>query len=373
LVTSVSSVPFVDLNRQYQQVGADIEERVLAVLRGGHYVNGPEAAALEREFADYCGTRFAVAVNSGTAALHVALLALGVGPGDEVITVSHTFVATAEAVVAAGATPVFVDIDPATCNMDPSLIEAAITPRTKAILPVHLYGQPAAMDAIVDIAERHAIPVVEDACQAHGASFNGRRAGSFGAVGCFSFYPSKNLGTAGEGGIAVTDSPEIAATMRQLRDHGQARRYEHELMGYNYRIPEILAAVLRAKLPFLDGWNDGRRRAAAIYDRLLADVNVGLVSRLEQTSPVYHLYVVRTPQRDALGKVLSSHDIGWGVHYPIPVHLQPPFLAYGGGPGSLPHTEAAAREVISLPMFPELDTDSIETVVEEVRSFVGGR
>jgi len=314
-----------------------------------------------------------VAVNSGTAALHVALLALGIGPGDEVITVAHTFVATTEAIVATGATPVFVDIDPDTCNMDASLIEPAITPRTRAILPVHLYGQPAAMDAIMDIAERHAIPVVEDACQAHGASFNGRRTGSFGAVGCFSFYPSKNLGTAGEGGIAVTDSEELAGRMRQLRDHGQAKRYEHDLMGYNYRLPEMQAAVLRAKLPHLDTWNEGRRRAAAVYDSLLADVNVDLVSQLPQTRSVYHLYVVRTPLRDALGKVLGQRDIGWGVHYPIPVHLQPPFLKYGGGPGSLPHTEAAAREVISLPMFPELETESIEAVVEEIRSFVGGR
>ncbi len=372
MVASTTKVPFVDLNRQYDEVGAEIEERVLAVLRSGRYISGPEVSQLEDEFAKFCGALFAVAVNSGTAALHIALLSLGIGPGDEVITVAHTFVATAEAIVAAGARPVFVDIDPATCNMDPKGIAAAITPQTKAILPVHLYGQPAQMDEIIALGERYAIPVIEDACQAHGATFAGHAAGSMGSIGCFSFYPSKNLGAAGEGGIAVTNSPELAARMRQLRDHGQAKRYHHEAMGYNYRLPEIQAAVLRVKLPRLAGWNASRRAAAASYDSLLAGLNLGTVAQADKTSSVYHLYVVRTPQREMVAKALGQSGIATGVHYPIPVHLQTPFREYGQGEGSLPNTEAAAREVLSLPMFPEITQEEISTVIEQLTAVLGG-
>jgi dTDP-4-amino-4,6-dideoxygalactose transaminase len=373
LVASSIKVPFVDLNRQYEEIGPAIEEQVLAVLRSGRYVSGPEVSQLEDEFASFCDTRHAVAVNSGTAALHVALLALGVGPGDEVITVAHTFVATAEAIVAIGATPVFVDIDPATCNMDATALAAAITPKTKVILPVHLYGQCAPMDEILAIAERHAIPVVEDACQAHGATFDGRPAGSMGAIGCFSFYPSKNLGAAGEGGMAVTMSAELAAKMRQFRDHGQAKRYYHEAMGYNYRLPEIQAAVLRVKLPLLNGWNEARRAAAARYDELLSGIELASVAQLPKARSVYHLYVVRTPRRDIIAKTLELNGIGTGVHYPVPVHLQTPFRQFGGGEGSLPHTEAAAREVLSLPMFPEITSEEIDAVVQQVRIAVEGR
>jgi dTDP-4-amino-4,6-dideoxygalactose transaminase len=368
VVTTGVRVPLVDLGAQYATIAAELEARVLAVLRGGQYVGGPEVAAFEEEFARYCGVREAVAVNSGTAALHVALLALGVGPGDEVVTVAHTFVATAEAVLHAGARPVFVDIEPETFGMDPARLEAAITPRTRAIIPVHLYGQPARMDAIRAIADARGIPVIEDACQAHGATFAGRRAGALGAVGCFSFYPSKNLGAVGEGGIAVTDSPELAARMRLFRAHGERERYHHEVLGYNYRLPAIQAAALRVKLPHLDGWAERRRSRAAAYDALLAGAGVDTPRVQPAATHVYHLYAVRHPRRDALAARLAADGVATAVHYPLPVHLQPPFREFGGGEGSLPETEAAAREVLSLPMYAELADGQVEHVARAVRA-----
>ena len=367
-MTTTTSVPFVDLGAQYAAIGAELEARVLAVLRGGQYVGGPEVAAFEQEFARYCGVREAVAVNSGTAALHVALLALGVGPGDEVITVAHTFVATAEAIVQAGARPVFVDIERETFGLDPARLEAAITPRTRAIVPVHLYGQPARMDDIRRIADARGIPVVEDACQAHGATLAGRRAGALGTVGCFSFYPSKNLGAVGEGGIAVTDSPELAERMRLFRAHGERERYHHEVVGYNYRLPAIQAAALRVKLPYLDGWAERRRSRAGRYDALLAGAGVETPRVQAGASAVYHLYVVRHPRRDALAAALAAEGVATGVHYPLPVHLQPPYREFGDGEGSLPETEAAAREVLSLPMYAELADAQVEHVAGAVRA-----
>ncbi len=360
-------IPLVDIAAQHAETAAEAERRVLDVLRGGQYVGGPEVATFESEFAAFCGVEHGVAVNSGTAALHVALLALGVGTGDEVITVAHTFAATAEAIVATGAAPVFVDIDPETYTMDPEQLCAAITPRTRAILPVHLYGQMASMDRILEIAGAHGLPVVEDACQAHGALLGGRRAGAMGSIGCFSFYPSKNLGSAGEGGMAVTNSPELAARMRQLADHGQSRRYEHAVVGYNYRLPAIQAAVLRVKLPHLDAWNARRVAIAAVYGDALADTGLALPTVAAGAEHVYHLYVVGTPQRDALAARLHEHGVATGLHYPIPVHLQPAF-AGSRTVGDLPHTVKAAREVLSLPMYPQLTHDQVECVATQVRA-----
>jgi len=363
-------IPLVSLQRQYEDIGEELERQVLRVLRSCAYVGGPDVEALEAEFAAYCGSEFGVSVNSGTAALHVALLALGVGPGDEVITASHTFVATVEAIVMVGATPVYVDIDPATYNLDPGGLDKAITQRTRAILPVHLYGHPADMNAIMAIAERSGIAVVEDACQAHGATYRGRRTGSFGAVGCFSFYPSKNLGAAGEGGIAVTDNPDLALHMRQLRDHGQRSRYHHDVLGFNYRLPTIQAAVLRTKLARLDEWNERRRTVASWYNSLLSDVNgITLPVQTTDAAHVYYVYVIRAPRRDELAAYLDSQGITTQVYFPVPVHLQPPYEEYGGGAGSLSHTEAAAHEVLALPLYPELTRDEVEYVCRCVGAF----
>ena len=365
---AASPIPLVDLKQQYAQIGEEIERRVCHVLRSGQYVGGPEVEALEEEFARYCGVSYAVSVNSGTAALHTALLALGLGPGDEVITVAHTFAATVEAIVATGASPVFVDIDPDSYTMDPGQLEAAITPRTRAIIPVHLYGQPADLEPILTIAAARGLAVIEDACQAHGATYRGRRVGSLGAIGCFSFYASKNLGAAGEGGMAVTDSPLYAERIRRLRDHGQGHRYQHEVLGFNYRLPALQAAVLRVKLPHLDAWNERRRAHAAAYGRLLADLDVALPGERPDSSHVYHLYVIRSQARDRLREHLAAQGIASGIHYPLPVHLQPAYQQYGAGPGSLPHSEAAAATVLSLPMYPELTPPQLERVASALRA-----
>jgi len=364
-----TNVPLVDIRAQHAAIQDEIEERVLSVLRSGGYVGGSEVEAFEREFAGYCEVSHALTFNSGTAALHAALLALGVGAGDEVITVSHTFVATAEAIVQAGARPVFVDIDQATYNLNPALLSAAITERTRAIIPVHLYGQPAAMDNICAIARARGIPVIEDACQAHGARYRGMRTGSFGAIACFSFYPSKNLGSAGEGGAAVTSSPALAERMRLVRDHGQRERYQHAIVGYNYRLPAIQAAILRVKLPHLEAWNVRRRELARLYNASLAGLDLVLPVEADDREHVYHLYVVRSAQRDAIAAHLASNGIATGIHYPKPVHLQPPYFEFGGGPGSLAVTERAATEVLSLPLYPELETAQVEAIANAVADF----
>ena len=362
-------VPLVDLKAQHDAIGQELREGVLRVLESQCYVLGPEVESFEEAFAAACQTRSGVGVSSGTAALHLALAALGVGPGDEVITVSHTFIATAEAISHAGATPVFVDIDPDTYLMDPRTLEAAITPRTRAIIPVHLYGQMADMDAILAIAARHALPVIEDASQAHGAAYKGRRSGGIGTIGCFSFYPSKNLGAIGEAGIAVTSDPALAAAMRSLRDHGQSQRYRHAVVGYNYRMGALQGAALRVKLPHLDAWNARRREHAAHYGRLLADLPLRLPADAPHSCGVYHLYVARVPERDALRAHLAELGVGTAVHYPVPVHLQPAYAQLGYRPGSLPATERAAGEIVSLPMFPELRAAQIEAVAQAVRSY----
>jgi dTDP-4-amino-4,6-dideoxygalactose transaminase len=349
-----SVIPFLDLKAQYSSVKSEVEAVVGRVLESGHYVLGPEVEAFEREFAAYCGAPHGVAVNSGTSALHLALLAAGIGPGDEVITTPFTFVATASAVCNAGARPVFVDIRRDSFTIDPNRIEAAITPRTRALIPVHLYGQPADMNPILDIARRHGLTVIEDACQAHGAEYEGRRAGGIGDLGCFSFYPGKNLGACGEGGLVVARDAAHAKKVRMLRDWGQERKYEHVLPGFNFRMDAIQGAILRVKLRRLEEWTDGRRAAATRYGRLLADSGVEVPKEMAYARHVYHVYAVRTDDRPALQEALHAEQIQTGIHYPIPVHLQAAYASLGYRSGDFPEAEAAAREVLSLPMFPEL-------------------
>ncbi len=357
-------VPFVDLRAQHDVIGAELRSAVLRVLDSLDYVQGAEVSAFEDEFAVACGVTHAVATSTGTSALHLALLAAGVKPGDEVVTVSHTFIATAEAISACGAVSVFIDIDPRTYLMDASLLEAAITPRTKAIIPVHLYGAMADMDAILAVANRHGLPVLEDACQAHRATYKGRRAGSLGAAGCFSFYPSKNLGTIGEGGAVVTNDSAMAARMRMLRDHGQSRRYYHDVVGYNYRMASLQAAALRVKLPYLDGWNEARRSHAEQYARLLSGLPISLPEDSADVVPVYHLYVIRALDRDGLREHLTAQGIGTGIHYPVPIHRQLAYADTGWVTGALPVTERVAGQVLSLPMYAELTNGQIAAVVD---------
>jgi dTDP-4-amino-4,6-dideoxygalactose transaminase len=361
-------IPFLDLQKQYASIAADVQRAVAGVFESGQFVLGDEVAAFESEFARYVGAKHAVAVNTGTSALHVSLLAAGIGPGDEVITVPNTFVATVAAIGYTGARAVLVDIDPETFTIDVRQIEQAITPRTKAILPVHLYGQPADLDPIRAIAHAHQLLVIEDACQAHGAEYRGRRVGAIGDLGCFSFYPGKNLGACGEGGIAVTNHDAYAATMRMLRDWGQAQKYHHTLRGYNYRMEGLQGAILRVKLRHLDRWTDARRSRAALYGRLLADSPVGVPHEAAYARHVYHIYAVRTDAREDLQRTLRSNGVQTGIHYPIPVHLQPAYADLGYRVGDFPHAERAAREVLSLPMYPELTNVQIEQVAAAVQS-----
>ncbi|TAV82000.1 DegT/DnrJ/EryC1/StrS family aminotransferase [Rhizobium leguminosarum] len=357
-------IPFLDIKAQYQSIKGEIDAAVLGVLASGQYVLGDEVAHFEQEFADYCNVKHAIAVNTGTSALHLALLAAGVGPGDEVITVPFTFVATVSAICYTGARPVFVDVEPVTLTMDPAEVEAKITPRTKAIVPVHLYGQMADMDAIKAIAERHSIPVIEDACQAHGAQYKGHRAGSIGLSGCFSFYPGKNLGACGEGGIVVTNDDDQAKTMRMLRDWGQEQRYHHLLKGFNYRMDAIQGAILRVKLRHLEAWTEARRTHARRYSSLLAGSTV-LTTPVEAADRrhVYHVYAIRSRDRDGLQRLLSAEGIPSGLHYPIPVHLQKAHADLGYQAGDFPVSEAAAREVLSLPIYPEMPVRHVDQVV----------
>ncbi|NEI32752.1 erythromycin biosynthesis sensory transduction protein eryC1 [Rhizobium leguminosarum] len=348
-------IPFLDLKAQYQSIKSEIDAAVLGVLASGQYILGEEVARLEQEFADYCSVKHAIAVNTGTSALHLSLLAAGVGAGDEVITVPFTFVASVSAICYAGARPVFVDVEPVTLTMDPAQLEAKITPRTKAIVPVHLYGQMADMDAIKAIADHYRIPVIEDACQAHGAQYKGARAGSIGTSGCFSFYPGKNLGACGEGGIVVTNSDDQAKTMRMLRDWGQEQRYHHLLKGFNYRMDAIQGAILRIKLRHLEVWTEARRAHGRRYSLLLGgSANLRTPVEIADRRHVYHVYAIRSRDRDQLQRVLSEEGIQSGLHYPIPVHLQKAHADLGYKAGDFPISEAAAREVLSLPIYPEM-------------------
>ena len=363
-------VPFVDLKAQYRAIAADIEEAMRRVVADADFILGADVELFEREFAYFCEAKYAVGLDSGTSALELALRAYDVGEGDEVITVSHTFIATAAAISYTGARPVLIDIDPDTFNIDVEKIEAAVTPRTKAIVPVHLYGQAADFDPILSIARKHNLVVIEDACQAHGARYKGKRVGALGDAGCFSFYPGKNLGAYGDAGMIVTNSNEIADKIRLLRNYGQPQKYRHVIMGYNRRLDSLQAAVLRAKLGHLDGWNSSRRRAAKLYDEMLKDVDgVRTPYHAEESEHVYHLYVVQHPKRDQLLKYLKDHGVFAGLHYPTPVHLQPCYEHLGKPPGSLPFTEAAASRVISLPMFAEITDEQIEYVCDRVKGF----
>lgn len=360
-------IPFLDLKAQYESIKEEVLSAVSATLASTQFVLGKEVAAFEEEFAAYSGGKFGIGVNSGTSALHLALLVAGVKPGDEVITISCTFVATVAAIDYAGARPVFVDVDPWTLNMDATQVEAAITERTRAIMPVHLHGQSADLDPILEIARRHKLVVIEDAAQAHAAEYKGRRVGSIGDLGCFSFYPGKNLGAYGEGGMVVTNNEEFAHTIRMLRDWGQEHKYQHVLKGFNYRMEGVQGAILRVKLRHLDAWTEARRRHAAAYNALLADVDAQKPVEMPYAKHVYHVYAIRTPKRDVLQASLQSQGIQTGIHYPIPVHLQKAYADFGYGAGDLPVTEQASNELLSLPMFAELQTPQIEAVCAAVR------
>jgi dTDP-4-amino-4,6-dideoxygalactose transaminase len=357
-------VPYVDLKAQYRSIKSEIDGAIARVLESCQFVLGPEIAAFENEFAAYCATTDCIAVNSGTSALHLALLAAGVGPGDEVITVPFTFVASVATILYTGAKPVLVDIEPRTFNMNPAAIQAAISPRTKAIMPVHLYGHPADMDFIMDVARKLGLIVIEDAAQAHGARYKGRPVGSIGDIACFSFYPAKNLGAYGEGGAVTTSNPAYAEKIRSLRDWGQDRKYHHVLHGYNYRLEAIQGAILRVKLRHLEIWTEARRRIVEKYGDLLADADVVLPVEMEWARHVYHLFTVRSKNRDATQAALLNQGIQTGVHYATPVHLQPAYQDLGYGLGSLPESEKTAKEVLSLPMYPELTDAQLETVAE---------
>jgi dTDP-4-amino-4,6-dideoxygalactose transaminase len=360
-------IPFVDLKAQYCSIKTEIDEAIARVFETSQFVLGDEVAAFEREFAAYSGAAHGIGVNSGTAALHLALVAAGVGAGDEVITVPFTFVASVAAITYAGARPVLVDVDPRTLTLDPALLERAITPRTRVILPVHIYGQAADMDPILAIAKARRLTVIEDAAQAHGARYQGRPVGSLGDLACFSFYPTKNLGAAGEGGMVVTSRADVAERLRLLRAWGERSRYQHEIPAFNARLQGLQGAILRVKLRHLESWTERRRAHAAHYGSLLA--GTGLVLPVERPGDrhVYHLYTVRSPGRDALRTALGADGIQTGLHYPVPVHLQPAYASLGYARGSFPVAERAAGEVLSLPMFPELTGSQISTVVDAVR------
>jgi dTDP-4-amino-4,6-dideoxygalactose transaminase len=359
-------IRFLDLPAEYHELKTEMDRAVGRVLESGQFVGGQEVSALEEEFAGYCGARYGVAVNSGTSALHLALLAAGIQPGDEVITVPFTFYATVAAIGYAGATPVFVDIHPATFNIDATKIESAITGRTRAILLVHLYGQCAEMDPILDIARRHKLVVIEDAAQSHGAEYHGRRAGSMGDVGCFSFYPSKNLGAAGEGGMLTTNNAEYARKAALLRSWGEEQRYRPQLKGFNYRLPALQAAILRVKLPHLDAWTEARRARAAEYHRLLEDSGVIRPQASADSRHVYCLYTIRAADRDGLQKGLEAEGIQSAVHYPLPIHLMPAYADPRYKAGDFPIAEACANTVLSLPLHAYLSAAQAEEVAAQV-------
>ena len=355
-------VPFLDLKSQYQSIKPEIDGAIQRVLDRSQFVLGDEVALFEREFASYCDASECIALNSGTSALHLALLAAGVGPGDEVITVPFTFVASVAAILYAGGRPALVDIDRRSFNMDPRWIEAAITPRTKAILPVHLYGQPADMDPILVIARRHGLVVIEDAAQAHGARYQGRPVGTIGDLGCFSFYPTKNLGAYGEGGAVITNNPDYAKKIRMLRDWGQDHKYHHLLRGFNYRMEALQGAILRVKLRHLEHWTEARRAAASKYRQLLTNCAVELPTELGWAKHVYHLYTIRAEDRDDLQTALLAEGIQSAVHYALPAHLQPGYADLGYSRGAFPESEKAAQQVLSLPLYPEITASQMEKV-----------
>lgn len=365
------NIPFLNLKAQGVSIRAEVDAAIGSVLDETAFAGGPFVKKFEEEFARFCACKYAVGVGNGTDALWAALIAFGVGQGDEVITVPNTFIATAEAISFCGAKPVFVDVDEKTCTMDPTLLQKAITPRTKAIIPVHLFGQTADMDPIMAIAKKHGLVVIEDACQAHGALYRGKPAGSIGDAGCFSFYPGKNLGAYGEAGAVVTDNDAAAEKMRVFRDHGQPKKYAHDMIGWNCRMDGIQAAVLSVKLKYLPAWNEARRKHAKQYDQLLEGMTgIVLPHEAGYAQHVYHLYAVRNGRRDDLMTALGDKGIATGIHYPVPLHLTGAYQHLGYPEGSFPVSERIARELVSLPMFPELDQEQIEYVVAGIKEFV---
>jgi dTDP-4-amino-4,6-dideoxygalactose transaminase len=360
-------VPFVDLKAQFRSIRAEVVPRIMQVMEEATFILGPDVTRFEQNFAEYVGAAHCVGVESGTAALHFALEALNVGPGDEVIIPANTYIASALAVSAVGARPVLVEAD-AAYLIDPNLLEAALTPRTKAIMPVHLYGQAVPMDAIERFARRNGLLVIEDACQAHGARWDGKRVGSFGDAGCFSFYPGKNLGAYGDGGAIVTNDADLADRLRLLRDFGQRKKYEHLVKGGNCRLDSIQAAVLDVKLRHLDAWNDARRRHAAAYDTRLSQIGIKPPVRLHEEGHVYHLYVIEVEHRELVAAALRERGIATGIHYPIPIHVQPAYADLGIDRGTFPRTEHSAERILSLPMFPELTEEQIDLVADALAS-----
>ncbi|MEP6768054.1 MAG: DegT/DnrJ/EryC1/StrS family aminotransferase [Acidobacteriota bacterium] len=365
------NVPYFDLKAQYGELRDEIVAALDLVCRNASFILGPEVAAFETEFAAYCETKHCVALNSGTSALHLALLAAGVGPDDEVITTPYTFIASAEAISYVGARPVFVDIDPATANIDPRQIGRAITNRTKAIVPVHLYGRPADLDAILKIAADRNIAVIEDACQAHGARFRGKRIGGFGLAAAFSFYPGKNLGAYGEAGALTTNDDRVAELARTLRDHGQTRRYYHDHIGFNYRMDGFQGAVLRVKLRHVDKWTARRIEIASLYRKALAETRAVLLEDGPQAESVYHLFVVCVENRDAVRAALEARGVQTAIHYPVPVHLQKAYEWLGQKAGTFPRTEWVADRAISMPLFPEMSTEQAEFAAVALAEIVG--
>ncbi len=364
-------IPFVDLKAQYKTIKGEIDRAISEVLESTSFIGGEKLERFEKHFAEYTGSKHAVGTSSGTSALHLALHVLGIERGDEVITATNTFIATTEAISQTGAAPVLVDVDDETLTLDPEKTEEAITPRTKAIIPVHLYGQSADMDALRDIARRHSLKLIVDACQAHGSKLNGSRTAVLGDVTCYSFYPGKNLGAYGDGGAVVTDDGDLAERMRSIGNHGRLDRYTHHAEGFNYRLDALQAAILDVKLTHLDEWNERRRSRAKRYGTALKDCPVRPVKEDPHRYHVYHLYVVRTPQRDRLLQELGKRGVSAGIHYPVPLHLQAAYEHLGLGPGTYPVAEKAANEIISLPMYPELSDEMVDQVAAAVKDIVG--
>ena len=363
------NVPFVDLKEQYKNIKKDIHNAIEQTLKQAQFILGSPVQDFEQKFAQYTQTKYAVGVASGTDALFLALQALDIGEGDEVITAANTFIATVLSISRTGADPVLVDIDPKTHTIDALKIEPKITSKTKAVIPVHLFGQMANMVLIRKIAHKYSLKVIEDACQAHGSEYRGRKAGSWGDLGCFSFYPAKNLGAYGDGGIVVTQNKNLYQKLSMLREYGQKRKYYHQIKGYNSRLDTLQAAVLSVKLPYLDKWNESRRSSAHLYNNLLSDSKVITPEEAPLSKHVYHLYVIRTPRRKELKKYLETNGILCGIHYPLPVHLQPAFLDLGYKKGDFPITEKYAQELLSLPMYPELTKDQIRYVAKKIKEF----
>ena len=367
------NVPYFDLKTQYGELREEILAALDRVCRNASFILGDEVAQFEKEFAAYCETKYCVALNTGTSALHLGLLAAGVQPGDEVITTPNTFIATAEAISYTGAKPVFVDVDPATAVIDPKQIERAITTRTKAILPVHLYGRPVDLETILDIAKRRGLVVIEDACQAHGARYRGKRVGGFGQSAAFSFYPGKNLGAYGEGGALTTNDERVARFAGAMRDHGQARRYFHDQIGYNYRMDGFQGAVLRVKLRHLDEWTAKRQEFSGLYRKTLTNARVELPGDDPRNECVYHLFVVYVDNRDKVRAALETRGVQSAIHYPVPVHLQKAYASLGHQQGSFPHTERACDRVFSMPLFPEMSREQVECAAKTLADIVGAK